>query len=207
MSSEYHFYEPGQGHRLKHDPFNALIAPRPIGWIASQDKNGLLNLAPYSFFNAFNYVPPIIGFASVGYKDSVKNIQQTGEFCWHFVNKALAQKMNHTSASVPAEIDEFEMAELQTSANKVIKVPRVADAPVAMECRLTQIIQLQTRSGENIDTWMVFGEVVGVHINKRLIKDGVFDTGLANPVLRGGGPGDYFEITNESKFQLFRPKL
>jgi flavin reductase (DIM6/NTAB) family NADH-FMN oxidoreductase RutF len=107
-----HVYEPSQGHGLRHDPFNAIIGPRPIGWISSYSADGIANLAPYSFFNAFNYVPPLIGFASTGRKDSVTNIEATGQFCWNLATKALATPMNLSSAPAPAHIDEFELAGL-----------------------------------------------------------------------------------------------
>ena len=102
MSDDVHFYEPRHGHRLAHDPFNSIVGPRPIGWISTQDRLGRRNLAPYSFFNAFNYRPPIIGFSSIGYKDTVRNIEQTGEFAWNLATRALAEAMNASSATVPA---------------------------------------------------------------------------------------------------------
>jgi flavin reductase (DIM6/NTAB) family NADH-FMN oxidoreductase RutF len=100
MSTAFHFYEPRDGHRLPHDPFNAIVGPRPIGWISSRSSAGVLNLAPYSFFNAFNYVPPIVGFASIGYKDTVRNIEETGVFCWNLATRPLAEQMNQTCAAV-----------------------------------------------------------------------------------------------------------
>ncbi|TQV77262.1 flavin reductase family protein [Aliikangiella marina] len=207
MALEYHFYEPSKGHQLKHDPFNALVAPRPIGWVSSQSKADEINLAPYSFFNAFNYTPPIIGFASVGHKDSLKNIEETGEFCWNLVTKAFAEKMNLTSASVEHDVDEFKIAGLETTACNCISVPRVAGIAVAMECQLTQILRLTTKEGHAVDTWMVFGEVVGVHINQAFIKNGIYDTASAEPILRGGGPADYFQINADMRFEMHRPKL
>ena len=110
MNEDIHFYEPSKGHGLPHDPFNAIVGPRPIGWMSSQDSEGRLNLAPYSFFNAFNYTPPIIGFASIGAKDSLHNIRQTGEFCWNLATRPLAEQMNQTCAAVPADVSEFELA-------------------------------------------------------------------------------------------------
>jgi flavin reductase (DIM6/NTAB) family NADH-FMN oxidoreductase RutF len=205
MTDTIHFYEPSKGHGLAHDPFNALVAPRPIGWISSQNKQGQLNLAPYSFFNAFNYKPPIIGFASVGEKDSLRNIRQTGEFCWNLVTLDLAQAMNQTSAAVPAEINEFELAGLSGKASKIISVPHVAQSPVAFECKLSQILQLTGADGGKVDSWMVFGEVVGIHIAKHLLVDGVYDTAAAKPILRGGGAGDYFVVDAAQKFEIFRP--
>nr|WP_115718835.1 flavin reductase family protein [Gallaecimonas mangrovi] len=203
--SDIHFYEPGLGHGLPHDPFNSIIAPRPIGWISSQSQDGVLNLAPYSFFNAFNYIPPIIGFASVGAKDSLANIQQTGEFCWNLVTRPLAEKMNQTCAAVGPEVNEFDLAGLTPKASTVVSVPHVQETPVAFECKLSQCIQLTTAAGAAVNTWLVLGEVVGVHIDKSLLKNGVFDTAAAQPALRGGGPGDYFTISEALKFQIFRP--
>lgn len=206
MSDDMYFYEPGSGHGLAHDPFNSIIAPRPIGWISSQNIHGQVNLAPYSFFNALNYHPPLIGFSSVGSKDSLRNIKQTREFCWSLVSLPLAEQMNITSAAVSAQTDEFELAGLQKQAAKVIKVPFVAASPVAMECKLSDIIQLRGASGEPCDSWFIIGEVVGVHIDRSLIQEGLYNTSAANPILRGGGPGDYFSLGEESKFQMMRPK-
>lgn len=206
MTVDIHFYEPRQGHGLPHDPFNAIVGPRPIGWIASKSGAGQLNLAPYSFFNAFNYIPPIIGFSSIGWKDSVRNIEETGQFVWNLATRELAERMNQTCAAVPPEVSEFELAGLTPAASRVVDVPRVLESPVAMECRLTQLIQLQRASGEQVPSWLVLGEVVGVHIDRRLLKDGVYDTAAAGPILRGGGPADYFSIGPEQLFRMFRPQ-
>tara|TARA_R110002167_G_scaffold62323_2_gene175998 strand:- start:63 stop:683 length:621 start_codon:yes stop_codon:yes gene_type:complete len=201
-----HFYQPKDGHQLPHDPFNAIIAPRPIGWISTKSATGQVNLAPYSFFNAFNYHPPIIGFSSIGYKDSVKNAADTGEFCWNLVTRSLVDLMNQTSAAVDPNIDEFELAGLAKGQSKIIDVPYVALSPVVMECKTSQVIQLQTAKGDTCQTWMVFGEVVGVHIAKSAIKEGIYDTAAMHPVMRGGGPGDYFSVDELQKFELQRPK-
>jgi flavin reductase (DIM6/NTAB) family NADH-FMN oxidoreductase RutF len=205
MSTAFHFYEPRDGHRLPHDPFNAIVGPRPIGWISSHSPEGILNLAPYSFFNAFNYVPPIVGFASIGYKDTLRNIERTGEFCWNLATRPLAERMNQTCAAVPPEVDEFALAGLAAVPSRVVAVPRVADSPVSMECRLSQLVQLQRAEGAQVGTWLVLGEVVGVHIDAALLKDGVYDTAAAQPILRGGGPADYFSIGPEQLFKMFRP--
>ncbi|MEE4245347.1 MAG: flavin reductase family protein [Kangiellaceae bacterium] len=205
MPNNLYFYQPKDGHGLKHNPFNSIIAPRPIGWISSKSVEGIANLAPYSFFNAFNYTPPIIGFASLGLKDSVANIEQTGEFCWHLVDKNLLEKMNLTSKAVAAQESEFELANLAATGCNLIDCPRVNDAKVAMECKLTQLIQLTDRDKNKLDTWLVLGEVVGVHIERSLINNGIFDTLAAEPILRGGGAGDYFSISEDNKFELLRP--
>ena len=206
MTDDIHYYEPSKGHGLPHDPFNAMVGPRPIGWISSRDNAGHLNLAPYSFFNAFNYTPPIIGFASIGAKDSLRNIQETGEFGWNLVTRPLAEQMNASCAAVGPEISEFELTGLTPVASRNIKVPRVAESPVSFECKLTQIVQLHGVDGVLVPTWLVLGEVVGVYIATRLLKDGVYDTAAAEPILRGGGPADYFAVTPENNFKMFRPR-
>jgi len=203
--TDVYFYRPAEGHGLPHDPFNALVAPRPIGWIASQSRAGVLNLAPYSFFNAFNYSPPIIGFASNGYKDSVRNISETGEFVWNLATRPLAEAMNATSATVEHAVDEFALGGLTPTPSREVGVPRVAEAPVAMECRLSQLLQLTSADGVAISSWLVLGEVVGVHIREDLLEDGIYHTAKARPVVRGGGPSTYFEITDETRFHLTRP--
>jgi flavin reductase (DIM6/NTAB) family NADH-FMN oxidoreductase RutF len=202
---DLHYYEPAKGHGLKHDPFNAIIAPRPIGWISSRSAKGHVNLAPYSFFNGFNYHPPIIGFSSTSWKDSVANIQETGEFVWNLATMALAQQMNATSATVPHEVDEFTLAGLTPVPGRIVKVPLVAESPVSFECKLTQIVQLQGADGRKVQGWLTLGEVVAVHIDKALIKDGVYQTALARPIVRAGRRGDYFEIKPDALFEMVRP--
>jgi flavin reductase (DIM6/NTAB) family NADH-FMN oxidoreductase RutF len=168
--------------------------------------SGGLNLAPYSFFNAFNYTPPLIGFASIGRKDTLRNIEETGEFVWNLVTRPLAEAMNQTCAPVSPEVNEFALAGLTPVASRVVAVPRVQESRVSFECRRTQIVQLQASSGDLIDTWLVLGEVVGVHIDPALLINGVYDTAGAEHLLRGGGPGDYFTVGPAQLFRLFRPK-
>ena len=205
MTSDTHFYEPRLGHGLPHDPFNAIVGPRPIGWISSMNAAGALNLAPYSFFNAFNYVPPIVGFASIGAKDTLHNVQATREFAWNLATRPLAERMNASCAPVPPEVNEFELAGLTPAPSRVIAVPRVAESPVSFECRVTQIVQLQRADGATVESWLTLGEVVAVHIDRALLKDGVYDTAAAQPILRAGGPGDYFEIGPAQLFRMRRP--
>jgi flavin reductase (DIM6/NTAB) family NADH-FMN oxidoreductase RutF len=200
-----HFYPPAEGHRLRHDPFNAIVAPRPIGWISTQSLDGVRNIAPYSFFNAFNYVPPIIGFSSTGYKHSVRNIAETREFTWNLVGRRQAEAMNVTSATVPAEVDEFELAGLSGAPSVEVRPDRVAGAPVSFECRLTQLIQLTDAEGDAVNAWLTLGEVVAVHIDEDLLTEGVYDTAAAQPVVRGGGPSAYFAITADRRFDMVRP--
>ena len=206
MTTPIHFYEPAQGHGLPHDPFNAIVGPRPIGWVSTRATDGVLNLAPYSFFNAFNYTPPIVGFCSIGHKDSVRNVEATGEFVWNLVTRDLAQAMNQTCAAVPPEVDEFALAGLTPEPSRIVSVPRVKESPVSFECRVSQIVQLTSAAGEPIESWLVLGEVVGVHIAQHLLKDGVYDTAHAGHILRGGGPADYFTVGPEQLFRLFRPR-
>ena len=200
-----HFYEPTKGHGLKHDPFNAIVGPRPIGWISTVSAAGVANLAPYSFFNGLSYVPPLIGFSSIGWKDSVANVEATGAFCWNLAVRALAEPMNLTCAPAPPEVDEFEVAGLTKAPGRVVAAPRVLESPVNFECRLSQILRLQGADGRKADAWLVVGEVVGVHIDQEWIEDGVYDTAGPRPILRAGKLGDYFEITPGAGFSMRRP--
>ncbi len=204
--SDAHVYEPSQGHGLRHDPFNAIVGPRPIGWISSQSAAGVRNLAPYSFFNAFNYTPPIVGFSTIGWKDTVANVEATGEFVWSLATRALAERMNATSASVGAEVDEFALSGLTPAESRLVAPPRVLESPVNFECRLTQLIQLQSVAGALVESWLVLGEVVAVHIDPALIVDGVYHTAAARPILRAGRMGDYAEIRPDAMFEMKRPR-
>ena len=146
-----------------------------------------------------------MAFASVGYKDTVRNADATGEFVWNLVTRPLAERMNVTSAGVAPEIDEFGLAGLTPVPSRLVKVPRVDESPVSFECRVSRVMQLNRPDGSALDTWMVLGEVVGVHIDRKLVADGVYDTVAARPILRGGGLADYFEVSNETLFQMRRP--
>jgi flavin reductase (DIM6/NTAB) family NADH-FMN oxidoreductase RutF len=202
--TEWHFYEPAHGHGLAHDPLNAIVAPRPIGWISTVSVTGKRNLAPYSFFNLINYRPPLIAFSSSGWKDSVANVEATGEFVWNLATRPLAEAMNATSATT--EQDEFALAGLEAAPSRLVAPPRVAASPVAFECRLTQLIRLETKEREPIDQWLVIGEAVGIHIDASLIDGGVYQTAKARPISRGGGPADYFEATEAALFRMPRPQ-
>ena len=203
--TDVHTYEPAKGHGLKHDPLTAIVAPRPIGWIGSIGAKGNVNLAPYSFFNIFNYKPPILAFSSNNWKDTVQNIKETGEYTWNLVTMPLAQQMNTTSAHVPPDVSEFTTSGLTPVASQFVKAPRVGEARAAMELKVIEIKELQNREGTKLGCWMVFGEVVAVHIDKTLIVDGVYDTALAHPISRGGRRGDYFEISPATMFDMPRP--
>jgi flavin reductase (DIM6/NTAB) family NADH-FMN oxidoreductase RutF len=198
-------YEPARGHGLAHDPLNAIVGPRPIGWISSQAADGTLNLAPYSFFNLFNYRPPILAFASVGLKDSAGNIAATKNFVWNLVTRPLAEQMNITCSAVAPEVDEFVLAGLTPEPSTRIAVPRVAESPVAFECVLTQQMELTDRGGEGIGAFMTFGEVVMIHIAEHLIVDGVYDLAASQTILRAGRGGDYIEVEPGAFFAMPRP--
>ena len=200
-----HFYEPKDGHRLAHDPLNAVVAPRPIGWISSVSPDGVRNIAPYSFFNLINYKPPLIAFSSMGWKDSVANIAATGEFVWSLATRPLAEVMNATSAGVAPDVDEFALAGIEAAPSRLIAAPRVAASPAAFECRLTQLIRLETKEGRALDQWLVIGEAVGIHLDPAFIVDGSWQTARAQPIVRGGGPADYFTIGEEQRFAMRRP--
>lgn len=202
----FHYYEPAKGHGLAHDPFKAIVAPRPIGWISSRDPEGRLNLAPYSFFNAFCDKPPIVAFGSAGRKDSLRNIEATGEFVANLATRPLAEAMNASSATVAADIDEFTLSGLTPAPCRQVKAPRVAESPAALECKLLQVIQLQDLEGRAVQNWLVLGQVVGVHLAKAFLKDGLFDTGAAEPIMRAGYLADYVAVTPASMFKMIRPK-
>ena len=204
-TKDLHYYEPANGHGLKHDPFNAIIAPRPIGWISSRDAKGNVNLAPYSFFNAFCYLPPIIGFSSTTLEGQRGQYPGDRRIRLESRHHGSGQQMNATAAHVARDVNEFKIAGLTAAPGKLVNVPRVAESPVAFECKLTQIIQLQGADGEKAQAWLTLGEVVAVHIDKALIKDGVYQTGLARPIVRAGRRGDYFEIKPENMFEMIRP--
>jgi flavin reductase (DIM6/NTAB) family NADH-FMN oxidoreductase RutF len=204
---ETHYYEPAKGHGLPHDPFNAIVGPRPIGWVSTKGLDGSLNLAPYSFFNAFNYIPPIIGFSTIGAKDSLRNVRELGEFVWNISTQSLAEQMNKSCADLPYGSSEFTFANLTPLPSRLVAPPRVAESPVNFECKVTDIIQLHGHDGTEVQTWLTLGEVIAVHIDKSLLKDGVFDTFGANIILRAGGPSAYAKITPETRFDMFRPRL
>jgi flavin reductase (DIM6/NTAB) family NADH-FMN oxidoreductase RutF len=204
-AEDIYFYEPSAGHGLAHDPMNAIVGPRPIGWVSTLGRSGIRNLAPYSFFNLFSYRPPIIGFCSTGPKDSLRNAEETGEFVWNLVTRPLAERMNVTSATAPYEMDEFELSGLTPIPSRRVAPARVAESPVNFECKVTEIVHLKDQRGVFVSSWLVLGEVVAVHILRRLLKDGVFDTFGAEIVLRAGGPTGYAAITPDARFDMTRP--
>nr|WP_246315002.1 flavin reductase family protein [Kineococcus aurantiacus] len=184
---------------------NSIVAPRPIGWVSTTGPDGTLNLAPYSFFNLFNYRPPIVGFSSIGRKDSVTNAQASGEFVWNLASVALAEPMNATSAAVGADVDEFALAGLTPQPSTIVGPPRVGEALAAFECRVTRVEELTDAGQRGVGAWLVLGEVVAVHLDERVLVDGVVDTLALDPLLRGGGPSDYFTVGAERRLRMDRP--
>ena len=199
-----HTYRPAEGHGLAHNPFNAIVGPRPIGWIGTLAADGRRNLAPYSFFNAFNYTPPLVGFSSTAWKHTAQNCADTGEFTWNLVSRDLLVPMNETATL--SDVDEFVRAGLTPEASEVIAAPRVGEARVTFECRVTQQIELTDVAGRPSGAVLTIGEVVMVHIDDDLLVDGIFDTVRAEPLLRGGGPTAYFGIADGSRLDLARPR-
>jgi flavin reductase (DIM6/NTAB) family NADH-FMN oxidoreductase RutF len=199
-----YFYDPREGHGLPHDPFKAIVAPRPIGWISTVDAAGRVNLAPYSFFNAFSTTPPIVGFSSEGRKDSLVNAEATGEFVCSLATHDLAEEMNRTSAPVAAGVDEMRLAGLEPAPSRHARPPRVARSPAALECRVLQIVRLSDLGGRPLDNYLVLGQVVGVHLDRAYLKDGRFDTAAARPIARCGYRGDYAAV--DSVFEMIRPQ-
>lgn len=198
------FYRPADGHGLPHNPFNAIVTPRPIGWISSRDGTGRNNLAPYSFFNAVAYTPPQVMFASTGHKpdqvaskDSVSNIRETGVFCVNIVEFSARDAMNKSSAVLGKEVDEFAHAGLTPAQCETIDCARVAGAPAALECTLTEIVTLQGESN-----FLVLGEVTGIHMREDCLVDGRFDITTYQPLARLGYR-DYTHVRD--LFELNRP--
>lgn len=196
------FYEPRLGHGLPRDPFKAIVAPRPIGWISTADERGRHNLAPYSFFNAISSKPPMVAFSSEGMKDSVRNAMTTREFVCNLATAALAEGMNQSSASVPPDVNEFELARLATAPCRLVRPLRVAESPAALECKVTDILHLRDLAGREIDRHLVLGQVVGVHIDESYLEKGRFNTAQAVPLARCGYH-DYASVT--AVFEMLRP--
>lgn len=190
------FYRPENGHGLRRNPFNAIISPRPIGWISTTGPQGD-NLAPYSFFNAVAYTPPQIMFASNGVKDSVRNIRETHVFAVNIVEEAMLHPMSETSAELPWQVDEFEHAGIPKAPCTTITCPRVATAPATLECRLVQ--EIRALGDDNL---IILGEVTGIHLRDDCVVDGWFDITRFRPVARLGYR-DYTVVRD--KFTLARP--
>ena len=201
------FYETKDHHGLKHNPFKSLVVPRPIGWISSQDGNGVVNLAPYSFFNGVASDPPTVMFSSNGvhsegsYKDSVKNVRDTGEFVCNLATWEIREAMNTTSAMVARSVDEFELSGLTPVPSRLVKPPRVKESPVHLECKYLQIVELPCDKPEQSNL-VVFGQVIGIHIDDSIISDGMIDMNVFKPIARLG----YFDYSVvDNVFSMRRP--
>ncbi|RAP56116.1 flavin reductase family protein [Oleiagrimonas sp. MCCC 1A03011] len=203
--SETYSYEVAQGHGLPHDPFKAIVAPRPIGWISTRDAEGRGNLAPYSFFNAISDTPPVLAFGSSGYKDSVRNAETTGAFVYNLATEALADAMNGSSANFASGEDELRAMGLTPAACRCVDVDRVAESPAALECRVLDVIRLKDLRGDVTDSYVVFGQVVAVHLDMAFLRDGLFDTAAAGSIQRAGYMTDYAVVGPDSMRALRRP--
>jgi len=199
------FYEPKKGYPLDENPFAALVFPRPIGWISTLSKNGIANLAPYSFFNAIAYEPPQVMFSATGFhsqgglKDSIANVLSNNEFVVNLATKKLKTQVNQTSIDAPHGIDEFNVFNLKKRKSRIVKPPLIAESPVNLECRLFKKIDLKTKvKNQNI---MIIGEVVGIHIDDKFIKKGKIDS-LAMRAISRMGYAEYSEVY--SKFFMER---
>ena len=199
------FYQPDKRDRvlLPRDPFKALVAPRPIGWISTRSPAGEVNLAPYSFFNAFGGAPPLIGFSSEGPKDTETFAEETGEFVWNMTTSALGEAMNASSASLSRGKNEFELAGLEMADCVLVKAPRVAASPCSLECKVTEIFRLKDMHGAKMGNILTIGQVVGVHLDEFYIREGLFDLAAASPIMRCGYAGDYAKIG--AMFKMTRP--
>jgi flavin reductase (DIM6/NTAB) family NADH-FMN oxidoreductase RutF len=199
------FYDPrSEHHGLPHNPWTALVTPRPIGWISTLSAEGVANIAPYSFFNSAATTPPFVMFSSTPRKDSLTNIEATGEFAVNIATWDLREMMNASSAPHPADVDEFETAGIEKAECRNIKAPRVKASPIAIECVLYDTMELKPRSGLACRTTLVIGEVVGIHIDPAVLVDGRLDTTRLKPLSRLG----YFDYSVTDRiFEMRRPTL
>ena len=201
------FYKTSEPHGLPHNPFKSCVVPRPIAWVTSMSASGVLNLAPYSFFNALTDDPPMIMLAFNGYhdhggeKDTLANIKATGEFVINMVPLSQKEAMNVTTEGVAPEVDEIELARLQTKPSRLVRPPRVAAAPIHFECEFYSEIELPCNQADSINR-MIIGRVIGIHIDDTVLVDGMVDLGKINPLARLG----YMQYTSvQDIFALQRP--
>lgn len=197
------FYETGRRPDiLRHDPFKAIVSPRPIGWIGTRSREGVLNLAPYSFFAPIADRPPLVMFSSSGRKDSQRNAEETGVFTSSLAGRSLLDAMNLSSVAAPPEIDEFALAGLTPAMGRLVDAPFVAEAYAALECRVVDVKSLVGLDGAQSENTMIIGQVVGVHIRDEAIRDGRLDMELVRPLGRLG----YMDYCDAGTvFELFRP--
>jgi flavin reductase (DIM6/NTAB) family NADH-FMN oxidoreductase RutF len=199
------FYDTAKNnHGLPRNPFKAIVAPRPIGWITSMSAKGEINLAPYSFFNAVSDNPPIVLFSSEGPKDSLVFVEETKEFVCNLATFDLRAAVVDTSEDLPRGVNEMEKSGLAAAPSRLVRPPRVAASPCALECRLLQVIHLVDLEGQPSSRYVVFGQVVGVHIDDRFIKNGRLDTAAMRPIARCGY-ADYSVV--KEVFAMRRPAV
>jgi len=198
------FFEPQSRDRklFPHDPFKALVTPRPIGWISTVSAKGELNLAPYSYFNAFSSNPPIVGFSSEGDKDSSTFAMESGEFVWSMATWDLRDQMNASAASLARGDSEFKHARLESAPSRLVRPPRVAASPAAFECRVTEVVKLKDLDGSDSGRRLVLGRVVGIHVDERFVRHGRVDSAAMRPIARGGY--DEYSVV-ERVFSMPRP--
>ena len=200
------FYEPHarDTELLPHDPFKALVAPRPIGWVSTLDPDGVANLAPYSFFNAIGDGPPMLAFSSNGRKHSAMFAGGRGEFVWNLPTWELREAMNASSATFPDGVSEFAAAGIEMAPCRLVAPPRVAASPCAFECRVTAVHSLRDLDGNEADQHLVIGQVVGVHLDERHVRDGQVDTVSIRPIARCGYRDEYTVV--DQLFRMARPR-
>ena len=198
------FFEPQSRDKkiFPHDPFKALVTPRPIGWISTVSGRGEVNLAPYSYFNAFSSNPPIVGFSSEGDKDSSTFAMESGEFVWSMATWDLRDQMNASAASLARGASEFEHARLDSAPSRLVRPPRVAATPAAFECRVTEVVKLKDLDGSDSGRRLVLGRVVGIHVDERFVRQGRVDSAAMRPIARGGY--DEYSVV-EQVFSMPRP--
>lgn len=196
------FYRIEDGHGLPHDPFKAIVSPRPIGWISTRSKSGAVNLSPYSFFNAISDRPKLVMFSSAGMKDSASFAIESGEFVANFATQSLAAAVNRSSAPAPRGTSEFAIAGLSEVDCEIVSAPRVGESPAALECKVTEWFWPKGLDRADAENIVVIGEVVGVHIDERILRNGMIDMALAAPLSRLGYM-DY--AVADSVFQMIRP--
>ena len=200
-------YDPRKrNHNLPHDPFTALVVPRPIGWISTLGRDGIVNLAPYSFFNAVSSQPPVVMFSSATRKDSQRNAEDLSEFVHSLVTYEVAEQMNITSSTVGAEVSEPELAGLEMAPSLVVRPPRVKKSPVAFECRHLKTVEVPSSEGKPAMYSIVMGEIVSIYVDDSVIVDGRIDLSKVRPVARLGYLDDYCYYDERTVFKMIRPK-
>jgi len=196
------FYEPrNKNHGLPHDPFTAIVGPRPIGWITSMSLRGEVNLAPYSFFNSVSSDPPMVMFASDGRKDTITFVEQTGEFVCNLAVWDLREAVKETSWTFPSGVNEMEAAGLEPVPSRLVKPPRIKATPCALECKWLRTIRLDDIDGKPAPRFIAFGQVIGIFVDERFIKDGLVDTAAMRPIMRAGYQ-DYFVASEGTRFSM-----